>query len=72
MKVSNITSDQISFFQLPSENPFVKYVNTLKTKCSLSRLENKVMKHYEESGAEAKHFDYRVTGKDCFFIIPCT
>jgi len=62
--VSNIPNDHLSFFQLPQDNPLVKYVNTMKSKCSLSRLANKVVKHFDEAGPDAKKFDYRFTGKD--------
>lgn len=65
VKVSNIPSDHISFSQLSSNCPLVCYVNVLKSKCSLSRLAKKVMKHYDETGVDvAKKFEYRFTGKD--------
>jgi hypothetical protein len=65
VQISNIPSDHILFSQLPSNCPFVLYVNALKSKCSLSRLAKKVIKHYNESGSNlVKKFDYRFTGKD--------
>ena len=63
MKVSNL-SNHVSFLQLPANSPLVIYINTLKYKCCLSRLANKVVKFFDESGPDAKAFSYRFTGKD--------
>ena len=63
LKVSNL-SKKISFSQLPANSQLVIYINTLKYKCCLSRLANKVVKFFDESGNDAKAFSYRFTGKD--------
>ena len=63
MKISNL-SNNLSFLQLPQNNPFVKYITVLKAKCHLSRLANKIVKYFNESGTDAKGFSYMFTGKD--------
>ncbi|KXJ10774.1 hypothetical protein AC249_AIPGENE5510 [Exaiptasia diaphana] len=53
------------FSKLPVNCKFVRYIEILKTKCSLSRLAKKVIKWFEDSkGASTVTFDYRFTGKD--------
>ena len=65
VRISKIPSDNILFSQLPSNCPFVHYVNVLSNKCCLSRLAKKVIKHYNETGSLlTKKFDYRFTGRD--------
>jgi hypothetical protein len=36
----------------------------MKTKCHLSRLANKIIRWFNDTGANGKTFDYRFTGKD--------
>ena len=43
---------------------FFRYVCTLRSKCSLSRLGKKVRKWFNKTGRKGKDFDYRFTGKD--------
>jgi hypothetical protein len=62
--ISNISSNVKSFSQLQSTSAFAKYVHTMKTKCQMSRLANKIMKWFNECRSDGKRFDYRFTGKD--------
>ena len=52
------------FSKIPGSSPFARYVNAMKTKCKLSRLANKIVGWFNETGAKGKAFDYRFTGKD--------
>ncbi len=45
-------------------SPFFRYVCTLRSKCSISRLAKKVQNWFNETGGKGKDFDYRFTGKD--------
>ena len=58
-------SDSTSFLQVPPSCPFGVYVETMQTKCQLSRLAKRVIKWFNENkGNSSKEFDYRFTGKD--------
>lgn len=59
---SNLT--ETIFSKIPSNSPFAKYINAMKTKCKHSRLANKIVRWFNETGANGKAFDYRFTGKD--------
>ena len=61
---SNISSNISSFSQVPPKCLFFKYVETLRTKCKLNRLAKKVVRWFNDTGANGKDFDYRFTGKD--------
>ena len=52
------------FAQVPSTSLFFKYVETLRSKCFLSRLSKKVIRWFNETRGNGKAFKYRFTGKD--------
>ena len=62
--ISNISCSVKSFSHLQSTSAFAKYVLTMKRKCQLSRLANKIIKWFNECRSDGKTFDYRFTGKD--------
>lgn len=51
-----------SFSQVPSNSPFKMYIVSMRD-CNLSRLANKIIKWFDETGANGKSFEYRFTGK---------
>jgi hypothetical protein len=54
-----------SFSKLPQCTKFFKYVETLSSKCSMSRLAKKVIKWFDKTkGSKKDSFDYRFKGKD--------
>jgi len=54
-----------SFANLPPSSPFVTYVETLRSKCNLARVANKVVRWFDDSkGTGSASFDYRFNGKD--------
>ena len=59
---SNLT--ETIFSKIPASSPFARYVNAMKTKCKLSPLANRIVRWFNETGANGKAFDYRFTGKD--------
>jgi hypothetical protein len=59
---SNLT--ETIFSKIPGSSPFARYVNAMKTKCKLSRLANRIVRWFNETGANGKAFDYCFTGKD--------
>jgi hypothetical protein len=64
--ISQLSSTMKSFLQVPSTSPFHKYIDTMRTKCNLRRLANKIIRWFNEN--RDSKFDYRFTGKDsrCF------
>ncbi|XP_032238567.1 uncharacterized protein LOC116618681 [Nematostella vectensis] len=53
-----------SFSKLPPTSKFVRYVETLRSKCCLPKLAKKVVRWFEEGKAVKDRFDYRFTGRD--------
>ena len=53
-----------TFSQVPPKSPFYRYVETLKSKCGLNRLAKRIIRGFNDTGANGKDFDYRFTGKD--------
>lgn len=64
LAMANLPSSVNCFSQVSSLSPFFKYVEALRSKCSLSRLANKVIRWFNETNGTGKEFDYRFTGKD--------
>ena len=64
LAMANLPSSVNCFSQVSSISPFFKYVEALRSKCSLSRLANKVIRWFNETKGNGKEFDYRFTGKD--------
>jgi hypothetical protein len=65
--ISHSNLSQKLFSEVPSNSPFARYINAMKTKCHLSRLANKIIRWFNDTGANGKTFDYRFTGKDSIF-----
>ncbi|XP_028408827.1 uncharacterized protein LOC114531418 [Dendronephthya gigantea] len=51
-----------SFAQVPSNSPFKMYILSMR-ECNLSRLATKIIKWFDETGANGKSFEYHFTGK---------
>jgi hypothetical protein len=64
IKISHLPNSISSFADIPSGCMFAKYVETLRSKCSLTRLAKKVIKWFIETHGNGRNFDYRFTGKD--------
>ncbi|KAK3720963.1 hypothetical protein QZH41_006535 [Actinostola sp. cb2023] len=47
--------------KVPTTTPFYRYVDVLRSKCNLSRLAKKVIRWFNETKGNGKHFDYRFT-----------
>lgn len=62
--ISNLSDSVKLFSQVPSNSPIARYVNEMKTKCSLSRLAKRIVRWFNETKSNGKPFDYRFTGKD--------
>ncbi len=62
--ISHSNLSQKLFSEVPGHSPFARYINAMKTKCHLSRLANKIVRWFNDTGANGKTFDYRFTGKD--------
>lgn len=61
---SSLGSNVVNFSGVPRGSPFSKFVHVLKSKCQLSRLANKVIRWFNETKADGKYFEYRLTGRD--------
>ena len=48
---------------MPAQSLLFKYVDTLKSKCGLNRLAKRIVRWFNETGANGNNFDYRFTGK---------
>ena len=57
------------FENVPIHCPFSNFVCALQTKCRLSRLAKKIIRWFNETKAEGKHFDYRFTGQDSRMLL---
>ncbi len=57
---SNLSSSVSSFSQVPSQCLFFKCIETLRIKCNLNRLAKKIVRWFNDPGANGKDFDYRV------------
>ena len=64
LALSNISNSVSSFPQILPNSPLFKYVEILRSQCSLSRLAKKIIKWFNDTRANGKDFDYRFTGKD--------
>ena len=64
IKISHLPNSISSFADIPSACMFAKYVETLRSKCSLTRLAKKVIKWFIETHGNRRDFDYKFTGKD--------
>ena len=66
--LSQLSNSVHAFSQLPNNSPFGTYINTMRNKCHLAWLANKVVRWFEESKRVGSNFDYKFTGKDsrCF------
>ncbi len=61
---SNLSTSISTFSQVPPQSIFFKYVDSLKSKCGLNRLAKRIVRWFNDTGANGKDFDYRFTGKD--------
>ena len=62
--------ESISKFEnVPINCPFSNFVCALQTKCCFSRLPKKIIRWFNETKAEGKHFDYRFTGRDSRMLL---
>lgn len=64
ISLSELPNSVANFNQVPSNSVFFNYVETLRSKCSLSRLAKKVIRWSTETKGDSKEFNYRFTGKD--------
>ena len=64
MSMSKLSSSVTCFSKVPHTSPFFLYIDTLRSKCCLSRLAKKVQKWFNDTNGKGKDFDYRFTGKD--------
>ena len=66
--LSQLSNSVHAFSQVPNNSSFATYINTMRNKCHLTRLANKVVRWFDESKRVGSNFDYRFTGKDsrCF------
>ena len=55
---SNLSTSISSFSQVPQQSLFFKYVDTLKSKCGLNRLAKRIIRWFDDTGANGKDFDY--------------
>ena len=62
--LSQLSNSVHTFSQVPNNSPFATYINTMRNKCHLTRLANKVVWWFDESKRVGSNFDYRFTGKD--------
>ncbi len=74
LSMSKLPNSVTSFAQVPSASLFFKYVETLRSKCCLSRLAKKIIRWFSETKGNGKDFDYRLQAKTlvCFFTILCS
>lgn len=61
---SNLPQNVTTFQRVSPHSPFAKFVTSLKTEANLSRLAKKIIRWFDETKGNGKHFEYRFTGKD--------
>ena len=64
IKILHLPNSISSFADIPSACMFAKYVETLRSKCSVTRLAKEVIKWFIETHGNGQDFDYRFMGKD--------
>ena len=61
---SNLPQSVNTFQNVSPHSPFAKLVTSLKTEANLSRLAKKIVRWFDETKGNRKHFEYRFAGKD--------
>ena len=61
---SNLPQSINTFQNISPHSPFAKLVTSLKTEANLSRLAKKIVRWFDETKGNRKHFEYRFAGKD--------
>ena len=61
--MSKIGKKVNSFAQVSSNSPFKKYIVAMRN-CDLTRLANKIITWFDDTGGNNKDFNYRFTGKE--------
>ena len=69
ISLSELPNSVVNFNQVRSNSVLFNYVETLRSKCSLSRLAKKVIRWFTKTKGSGKEFDYRFTGKDSQMIL---
>lgn len=64
--LSQLSNSVHAFSQAPNNSPFATYINTMRNKCHLIPLANKVVRWFDESKRVGSNFDRRFSNSRCF------